>query len=107
MSNQLDTLDWYQFLCKWEQLSPDMRRVADLIGVQEGFLSKAVRGNIATRTFHQLRLVNIHKRFYTALILHDLVNEVPLNEVAHKYNQNRGMLQSLQQSAATFSGKEQ
>lgn len=47
----------------------------------------------------------IHRRFYTALALHDLVNEVPLNTVAAKFSCSRGMLQSLQQSAATYAGR--
>jgi hypothetical protein len=45
-----------------------------------------------------------HCRFYTSLILHDLVHEVPLTDVCKKYNCNKGQLQSLQQSAATFAG---
>jgi hypothetical protein len=48
--------------------------------------------------------MSIHRRFYTALALHDLVNEVPLAVVAKKFGCSRGMLQSLQQSAATFAG---
>ena len=45
------------------------------------------------------------QRFYTAMALHELVNEVPLSNVSEKYNINRGMLQALQQTAATFAGK--
>lgn len=48
--------------------------------------------------------MSVHRRFYTALALHDLVNEVPLPAVAKKFGCSRGMLQSLQQSAATFAG---
>jgi hypothetical protein len=48
--------------------------------------------------------MSVHRRFYTALALHDLVNEVPLTAVATKYGCSRGMLQSLQQSAAIFAG---
>ncbi|CAH2071669.1 unnamed protein product, partial [Iphiclides podalirius] len=48
--------------------------------------------------------LNIHKRFYTALALQDLVNEVPLSEVAKKFQCARGFLQGLQQAAATFAG---
>jgi DNA polymerase theta len=48
--------------------------------------------------------MSVHRRFYTALALHDLVNEVPLAVVAAKFGCSRGMLQSLQQSAATFAG---
>lgn len=48
---------------------------------------------------------NIHKRFYSALALHDLVKEVPLSTVCKKYGCCRGVLQTLQQSAATYAGK--
>lgn len=46
----------------------------------------------------------MHKRFYTALALQELINEVPLKEVAEKFGCNKGILQTLQQSASTFSG---
>lgn len=42
--------------------------------------------------------------FYTALALQELVNETPINVVAHKFKCQRGMLQSLQQMASTFAG---
>jgi len=48
--------------------------------------------------------MSVHRRFYTALALHDLVNEIPLAVVARKFGCSRGMLQSLQQSASTFAG---
>ena len=104
MADQWGTLDWYKYLCYWEQLSSGMKRVAELVGVSESFLSRAVQGRIPTKTAQQMRTLRIHKRFYTALVLHDLVNERPLPEVANKYGCARGMLQSLQQGAATFAG---
>lgn len=53
----------------------------------------------------ELQVLAIHKRFYTCLVLHDLVNEIPLSTVSAKYSVNKGLLQSLQQSAATFAGE--
>eukprot|EP00095_Tigriopus_kingsejongensis_P003466 maker-scaffold13_size735724-snap-gene-6.23 protein:Tk03466 transcript:maker-scaffold13_size735724-snap-gene-6.23-mRNA-1 annotation:"dna polymerase theta isoform x3" len=50
------------------------------------------------------RQMGIHQRFYTALALHDLVNEAPLKVVAQKYGASKGMLQSLQQTSSTFAG---
>lgn len=44
------------------------------------------------------------QRFYTALALQELVNEVNINTVAAKYKFTRGQLQSLQQMASTFAG---
>ncbi|XP_021338869.1 DNA polymerase theta-like isoform X1 [Mizuhopecten yessoensis] len=99
-----DKIDWYQFYCMWEKLTPDMKRVAELVGVREGFLARAVQGRLPTKTVAQARAVAAHRRFYTTLILHDLVHEVPIIEVARHYNCNKGQLQSLQQSAATFAG---
>lgn len=46
----------------------------------------------------------IHRRFYTALALHELMNEVRLAHVAEIYKMNKGTLQSLQQQTATFAG---
>ncbi|KAJ6658252.1 hypothetical protein lerEdw1_020524 [Lerista edwardsae] len=97
-------IDWYQFFCLWEKLPASMRRVAELVGIEESFLARSVKGKIIARTEKQHRQMAIHKRFFTSLALLDLINEIPLNDVAKKYGCNRGQLQSLQQSAATYAG---
>ncbi|XP_006825052.1 uncharacterized protein LOC100373645 [Saccoglossus kowalevskii] len=96
--------DWYRYIDIWETLSIDKKRVGELVGIEERFLARAVGGSISTSTFKQQRVLAIHKRFYTAMILEDLVNEIPIAEVSRKYSVPKGQLQSLQQSAATFSG---
>ncbi|XP_052244253.1 DNA polymerase theta-like [Dreissena polymorpha] len=101
---QIDTIDWLQYFSIWEGLSTGMKRVAELVGVTEAFLAKAIRGRIPNKTYEQLKTLAIHKRFYTCLVLHDLVQEMPLGAVCSKYGCNKGQLQSLQQSAATFAG---
>ncbi|XP_078050006.1 DNA polymerase theta [Augochlora pura] len=97
--NQIGKIDWITFWELWRMLSESERRVGELVGVEERFLASAVKG-IARPG----KSLNIHKRFYTALALHDLVREVPLDTVCKKYGCCRGLLQSLQQSAATFAG---
>uniref|UniRef100_A0A670JQ90 DNA polymerase theta n=1 Tax=Podarcis muralis TaxID=64176 RepID=A0A670JQ90_PODMU len=97
-------IDWYRFFCMWEKLPASMKRVAELVGIEESFLACSVKGKIITRTERQRRQMAIHKRFFTSLALLDLINEVPINDVAKKYGSNRGQLQSLQQSAATYAG---
>ncbi|KAM3935772.1 DNA polymerase theta [Leptodactylus fuscus] len=98
------TIDWYQFFCLWEKLSVSMKRVAELVGIEEGFLARSVKGKIIARNDRQHRQIAIHKRFYTSLVLLDLISEVPLSELSKKYGCSRGQLQSLQQSAATYAG---
>ncbi|XP_062984487.1 DNA polymerase theta [Elgaria multicarinata webbii] len=97
-------IDWYRFFCLWEKLPASMRRVAELVGIEESFLACSVKGRIIARTEKQHRQMAIHKRFFTSLALLDLINEVPLMDVAKKYGCSRGQLQSLQQSAATYAG---
>ncbi|XP_076250621.1 DNA polymerase theta isoform X2 [Rhynchophorus ferrugineus] len=102
--NSWTQIDWMFYLDLWDKLIPAMKKVGELVGVKESYIVSCTRGKIETNTsraFHQLM---VHKRFFVALVLQDLVNEKPLNEVCNKYNCNRGMLQSLQQSAATFAG---
>ncbi|KAK3555997.1 hypothetical protein QTP86_034344 [Hemibagrus guttatus] len=98
------TIDWYQFFCLWEQLPSAMKRVAEMVGIQEGFLARSVGGKLIAKTEKQRRQMAIHKRFFTTLVLFDLVNEEPLGVVAKKYGCSRGQLQSLQQSASTYAG---
>ncbi|KOB71427.1 putative DNA polymerase theta [Operophtera brumata] len=78
VSSQWGDIDWLHLLTLWESLPKAMKRVGELVGVQESFI--------------------------IPLALQDLVNEVPLSEVATKFQCVRGFLQSLQQAAATFAG---
>ena len=96
--------DWYQFMCTWESLPTDQRRVAELVGVEERFLIRAAQGALSAHSARLQHALAVHKRFYTTLILSDLVREMPVLVAARKYGCARGQLQSLQQSAATFAG---
>ncbi|XP_056350646.1 DNA polymerase theta isoform X2 [Oenanthe melanoleuca] len=98
------TIDWYQFFCLWEKMPASMKRVAELVGIEEGFLARSVKGKITAKTEKQHRQMAIHKRFFTSLALLDLISEVPLQDMTKKYGCSRGQLQSLQQSAATYAG---
>ncbi|XP_072765089.1 DNA polymerase theta isoform X1 [Anoplolepis gracilipes] len=96
---QIGTVDWMMFHELWNTMSESERRVGKLIGVEERFVMSAIRGVIKPG-----KSLNIHRRFYSALALHDLVKEVPLHAVCKKYGCCRGVLQTLQQSAATYAG---
>jgi len=111
IQDQWTSIDWMQYLCLWEQLPADMKRVAELVGVQERYLARAVRSGGAGAGLRQsasaqARAAAVHRRFYASMALHDLANEVLLSTVVKKYGCTRGVLQSLQQSAATFAGKD-
>ena len=73
-----DSIDWMRYLSLWESLSSDQQRVGELVGVSERFITLSHQGRKRRNTDDQQRLLQIHHRFYTALMLHDLVNEVCL-----------------------------
>ncbi|XP_035912100.1 DNA polymerase theta [Anopheles stephensi] len=98
---QWQQIDWMDFLDLWEKLPAASKRVGELVGVKESFMVRAMRGGSAHLDYRSLQ---IHKRFYTALALLELVREVPLGAVARQFKCCRGLLQSLQQVAATFAG---
>lgn len=47
-------------------------------------------------------IARIYKRFYTALQLRDLCNEMPIHAVARKYDLPRGSIQNLAQTCHGF-----
>jgi DNA polymerase theta len=47
-------MDWIEYLNIWERLSPDMKRVGELVGVEERFLIRAMRGTINRQTEKQV-----------------------------------------------------
>lgn len=69
--------------------------------------STVIYGRIINKTHFNLYLFPALPpfRFFTTLVLNDLVSEVPLGALSSKYNCSRGQLQSLQQSASTYAGK--
>ncbi|KAG0587234.1 hypothetical protein KC19_2G150600 [Ceratodon purpureus] len=50
------------------------------------------------------QLLRICKRFYVALILSYLVQEVPMLEICERFNVQKGAVQGLQESAGKFAG---
>ncbi|KAE9543083.1 hypothetical protein AGLY_002994 [Aphis glycines] len=103
VSDQIGHLDWFRVLGVWEKLPNSMRKVGDMIGIEEGFIVKAMTGTSFSSSSDKHKLA-VHRRFYTSLLLYDLINEVPINTVVLKYGTSKGLLQSLQQSSSTFAG---
>ena len=104
IQEQWPSIDWYRFLCLLERLPAGARHVAATLGVCESFLAQAIQGRLPERTAEQRERLRVHRRFFTALALHDLVHEAPILYVAGKYSVSKGLLQTLQSAAGIFSG---
>ncbi len=90
----LPRINWMSFLDMWDKLSDDMRLVGKLVGVDETWMSNAVNGTISIEDNKHAKALAIHQRFYTALALHDLVNELSLSNVTAKYGGTKGITRS-------------
>ena len=106
--HQLIYPNWQILFRRYNCLSPNDRRVADRIGVSEAFLVKmnrtVCRSALKVSNSKEERLFKIHQRFYNALLVSNLMEEIPLRKLAEKHEISRGQLQSLQSSSCTFAG---
>lgn len=64
--------------------------------------TRARGGTLKDTTTEELETVRLYGIFYSALQLRDLCNEVPIYDVANKYNISRGIVQNLSQTCHGF-----
>lgn len=64
--------------------------------------SRAQGATLREGTQQEKDLARVYRRFYMALQLRDLCNEVPIHVVARKYDMPRGTVQNLSQMCQGF-----
>ncbi|XP_031490148.1 helicase and polymerase-containing protein TEBICHI isoform X2 [Nymphaea colorata] len=114
--------DWELYYERFMELSPLDQSVANRIGVTEPFLMRMAHGaHVQTsdryggnekvqRNFcgsnnvmmSDKQILRVSRRFYVALILCKLVQELPVTAVCEAYKVARGMVQGLQENAGRF-----
>ncbi|KAK9142494.1 hypothetical protein Syun_011894 [Stephania yunnanensis] len=118
--------DWELYYERFMELSTLEQSVGNRVGVDEPFLMRMAHGapvHVSTKLreikkgHHQkLQSLNLNrnsihsddqtlrvcKRFYVALILSRLVQEVPVTDVCDAFKVARGMVQALQENAGRF-----
>ncbi|KAL8143865.1 hypothetical protein V2J09_016897 [Rumex salicifolius] len=118
--------DWKLFYERFMELSAIDQTVGNRVGVLEPFLMRMAHGaplRPADRSrdvpmglhgridslvltnnnmLSQEKSLRVCKRFYVALILSQLVQEVPVAEVCDAFKVARGMVQALQENAGRF-----
>ncbi|KAL0330327.1 UNVERIFIED_CONTAM: Helicase and polymerase-containing protein TEBICHI [Sesamum radiatum] len=121
--------DWELYYERFMQLSSLDQSVGNRVGVQEPFLMRMAHGapprashrskskdnakGFQEKFDHRLgmstlgiltddQILRVCKRFYVALILSRLVQEIPVGEVCEGFKVARGMVQALQENAGRF-----
>ncbi|CBZ27293.1 DNA polymerase theta (helicase domain only),putative [Leishmania mexicana MHOM/GT/2001/U1103] len=97
--------DWELLRLMMSRMSDSRQRIASLLGVDTYFVDQQAMGlgGPLEATEEGRRRLFTAKRFYVALMLADVLAEVPMTTVEERYNVSRGQLQSLMRSASMFS----
>uniref|UniRef100_A0ACB8E8Y6 Uncharacterized protein n=2 Tax=Sphaerodactylus townsendi TaxID=933632 RepID=A0ACB8E8Y6_9SAUR len=84
---------------QYNQLTPAEQQVAATVGVPESFITKKASGQAIKKNVDNGSV----DRLYLSLVLHALLKETNIWSVAEKFNTSRGFVQTLLNSAASFS----
>lgn len=113
-------INWRIFREEVENFDESNLRVLEFVGLKLVFINKmyslalvndmnapltqarAQGGRMKESTSQEVEIARIYRRFYTALQLRDLCNEVHINSIARKYEIPRGNIQNLAQTCHGF-----
>ncbi|XP_036620820.1 helicase POLQ-like [Trichosurus vulpecula] len=90
--------DWMIYLSRFNHLSSAEQKVAAIVGVTEGFITKKASGQAIKKDVDK----DIVNRFYLSFVLYALLKETNVWSVSEKFNMSRGYVQTLLSGAASF-----
>ncbi|KAM0332357.1 hypothetical protein ACHAQA_002634 [Verticillium albo-atrum] len=96
-------INWQVFRNEMEALDDSGHRVLGFLGLKRAVINRLAQGGVLKEsTSEEKEVVRVHRRFYMALQLRDLCNEMPIHVVARKYDVHRGAVQTLSQTCHGF-----
>ncbi|ROV99897.1 hypothetical protein VMCG_06242 [Cytospora schulzeri] len=96
-------INWKVFANEMEGLDESGLRVLTFLGLKPTEINRMMRGgSLKSSTPEEKELARVYHRFYLALQLQDICNEMPVYRVAQKYDMPRGTVQTLAQTCQGF-----
>ncbi|XXG94669.1 putative PHD type zinc finger protein with BAH domain-containing protein [Hypoxylon texense] len=96
-------INWQVFRSEMERLDDSGLRVMTFLGLKPTQVNKMAQGgNLKETTPEEKETARIYRRFYLALQLRDICNEMPVHMVSRKYDVPRGAVQTLAQTCQGF-----
>ncbi|PNP54374.1 hypothetical protein THARTR1_05581 [Trichoderma harzianum] len=96
-------VNWQVFRNEMDALDESGLRVLGFLGIKPTAVLKLAQGvPLKENTPEERELARVYRRFYLALQLRDLCNEMPIHVVARKYDSPRGSVQTLAQTCQGF-----
>ncbi|KAF3762423.1 hypothetical protein M406DRAFT_92805 [Cryphonectria parasitica EP155] len=103
VQNMSVTINWKVYSIEMEGLDESGMRVLGFLGLKPTEIIRMSRGGtMKTSTTQEKELIRVYHRFYLALQLRELCNEMPVHRVAQKYEVPRGTVQTLAQTCQGF-----
>lgn len=97
------SVNWQVFRSEMERLDDSGLRVMTFLGLKPTQVNKMAQGgNLKETTPEEKETARIYRRFYLALQLRDICNEMPVHMVSRKYDVPRGAVQTLGQTCQGF-----
>ncbi|KAI0200061.1 P-loop containing nucleoside triphosphate hydrolase protein [Astrocystis sublimbata] len=97
------SVNWQVFRTEMEALDSSGLRVMTFLGLKPTVVNRMAQGgNMKESTPAEREMARVYRRFYLALQLRDLCNELPVHAVARKYDMPRGTVQTLEQTCQGF-----
>jgi DNA polymerase theta len=93
-------IDWRKLFDVFLRLKQEHKVVADAVGIHEGYLFQLAQGAVPK----DVDRLNIHIRFFHALLLYDMIHEHSFQALVTKYGMDRGSIQNIQNLASTYAG---
>eukprot|EP00117_Sycon_ciliatum_P018140 scpid23865/ scgid16868/ Helicase POLQ-like; Mus308-like helicase; POLQ-like helicase len=92
--------DWMVFLREVSKLQTEEAHVASILGISDACLTQRATGrsNAGMSAAQEM----VYRRFYLTLLLHHLLKERSVWDVAAMFSCSRGFVQNLMSSAASF-----
>ncbi|KAK3310567.1 P-loop containing nucleoside triphosphate hydrolase protein [Chaetomium strumarium] len=96
-------VNWKVFWNEMQQLDESSMRVMHFLGLKPVMINNMLHGGKLRETTSEEKVAaRRYHRFYLALQLRDLCNEMPIHRVAQKYDMPRGSVQNLAQTCQGF-----
>ncbi|UKZ51594.1 hypothetical protein TrVGV298_005355 [Trichoderma virens] len=96
-------VNWQVFRNEMDALDESGLRVLGFLGIKPTAVLKFAQGvPLKESTPEEKELARVYRRFYLAMQLRDLCNEMPIHVVARKYDSPRGSVQTLAQTCQGF-----
>ena len=104
LTTTITDINWPAFRSRIGGLDESGLRVLEICKIKPFLVNQIANGGstLPDSTPSEVAIVRTYRRFYTALILHDLCHEVSTSALSRTYGIPRGHIQNLAQSAHGF-----